>query len=148
MRVAILLLHFPQALQTAEHVAAPQHDAAKVASWDVVSEDGCKKEKGDSRYRCWGQQEEVVIAERPSSLLEMMLPVIWCCRRSLDSKYDRHLERERRKGRKAQLFGAAKTDLLHSGRDSRVCYRLGRLNLFSTISSQLPALRDFRVYVV
>jgi hypothetical protein len=31
MRVAILLLHLPHALQTALQVAAPQHDAAAVA---------------------------------------------------------------------------------------------------------------------
>ena len=30
MRVAMLLLHLPNELHTAEHVAAPQHDAAAV----------------------------------------------------------------------------------------------------------------------
>lgn len=32
MRVATLPRHFPQAEQTAPHVAAPQHEAAKVRS--------------------------------------------------------------------------------------------------------------------
>lgn len=32
IRVATLFWHLPQALHTAEHVAAPQHDAANVAT--------------------------------------------------------------------------------------------------------------------
>lgn len=34
LRWAYLLLHFPHALHTAEQVAAPQHDAANVASYN------------------------------------------------------------------------------------------------------------------
>lgn len=41
MRVAMLLLHLPQALQTAEQVAAPQHEAATLMSWLRVA---CQRE--------------------------------------------------------------------------------------------------------
>lgn len=41
----MLLLHLPHALVTAEHVAAPQHEAAKVAS---VPTEGTAKSGSDS----------------------------------------------------------------------------------------------------
>jgi hypothetical protein len=42
MRVAILLLHLPHALQTALQVAAPQHDAAAVAICVGRHQYGCR----------------------------------------------------------------------------------------------------------
>lgn len=45
MRVAMLLLHLPQALHTALQVAAPQQDAAKVAR---VPMDGIARRGRDS----------------------------------------------------------------------------------------------------
>jgi len=36
MRVMTLFWHFPQAVHSAEHVAAPQHDAAKEKIWRMA----------------------------------------------------------------------------------------------------------------
>jgi hypothetical protein len=63
-----LLLHFPQALHTAEQVAAPQHEAAKVATWRCVVSPALPQAVAGERiqYQSSVEREAVSTIMRPS----------------------------------------------------------------------------------
>lgn len=85
-----LLRKFPQALHTAEHVAAPQQEAAKANTWMMVSCSTPISEQGIClRCRRWGQPTRGEKGELPSCKLIICDNHLDCSRAQVDIRIRR-----------------------------------------------------------